>query len=199
MTTTIATAATKVRLFLSELRHTPRALLLVWHAAPGWTLGSGLLVVVQGLLPIATVHLTRMTVDHLAAVVKTGIPDAGFWWPFLALAGVLLGKEALGFISSTVRAIQTDLLSDHVSDLVHRQCGRLDMAFYEWPEYFDQLHRAKADAGYRPLALLESFGSLVQNGITLVAMAVILIPVRHLAALGSAGRHVSRLGCRAAL
>jgi len=171
-----ATIATKLRRFLSELRYTPRALLLVWHAARGWTLAALALVVVQGLLPIATVHLVRLAVDHLAAVVKTGVSGVGFWWPLVALAGVLLAKEALGFIGSSVRAVQTDLLSDHVRDLVHQQCGRLDMAFYEWPEYFDQLHRAKADAGYRPIALLESYGSLLQHGITLVAMAAILIP-----------------------
>lgn len=171
-----ATAATKLRRFLAELRHAPRALALVWRAARGWTLLALLLVVMQGLLPIALVHLTRTVVDQLAAAAQTGIATAGFWWPFVGLAGVMLAGEALRFVSSTVRAVQTDLLRDHVSDLVHRQSGRLDMAFYEWPEYFDRLHRAKADAGYRPIALLESFGSLLQHGITLVAMAAILIP-----------------------
>ena len=135
-----------------------------------------LLVVLQGLLPIATVHLTRLVVDRLAAVVRTGLADVGFWWPFAALAGVLLAGESLRFLAGTVRAVQTDLLSDYVSDLVHRQSSRLDMAFFEWPEYFDQLHRAKADAGYRPIALLESFASLLQHSITLVAMAAVLIP-----------------------
>jgi ATP-binding cassette subfamily B protein len=52
----------------------------------------------------------------------------------------------------------------------------VDLAFYDSPDYYDQLHRAMQDAGYRPLSLLESSGSLLQNGITLFAMAAVLIP-----------------------
>src|SRR5256885_7253135 len=37
-------------------------------------------------------------------------------------------------------------------------------------------YRARGDAGNRPLALLESSGRLVQDGVTLVAMAVVLLP-----------------------
>src|SRR6185436_7680349 len=42
--------------------------------------------------------------------------------------------------------------------------------------FYDRLHRARGDAANRPLALLESSGSVLQNGITLIAMAAVLIP-----------------------
>ncbi|OLE41521.1 MAG: multidrug ABC transporter ATP-binding protein, partial [Cyanobacteria bacterium 13_1_40CM_2_61_4] len=48
--------------------------------------------------------------------------------------------------------------------------------FYETPDFYDHLYRARGDASNRPLALLESSGSLVQNSITLVAMAAVLMP-----------------------
>ncbi len=38
------------------------------------------------------------------------------------------------------------------------------------------MYRARVDASNRPLALLQSSGSLVQNGITVVAMAAVLVP-----------------------
>jgi ATP-binding cassette subfamily B protein len=60
--------------------------------------------------------------------------------------------------------------------LIHRQSLRADMAFYEWPEFYDHLHRARGEAGYRPVALLENMGSLLQNGITLIAMGLVLVP-----------------------
>jgi ATP-binding cassette subfamily B protein len=47
---------------------------LVWAAARRWTVAWAALLVVQGLLPVATVYLTHTLVNRLVAV-----PDAGDW------------------------------------------------------------------------------------------------------------------------
>ncbi|HKF96258.1 MAG TPA: ABC transporter ATP-binding protein, partial [Gammaproteobacteria bacterium] len=44
------------------------------------------------------------------------------------------------------------------------------------PEYYDHLYRAQYHALDRPLTLLESLGSVLQNGLTLVAMVAVLAP-----------------------
>ncbi|MCX7671580.1 MAG: hypothetical protein N2439_16115, partial [Anaerolineae bacterium] len=41
---------------LAQLRYVPRALRLVWDAAPGWTVASLALVIAQGVLPVFTVY-----------------------------------------------------------------------------------------------------------------------------------------------
>jgi ATP-binding cassette subfamily B protein len=61
-----------------------------------------------------------------------------------------------------------------VHRLIHLQALRLDLAFYDHPESYDQLHRARVDAISQPLALLESLGSLVQNGLGFLVLAGIL-------------------------
>src|SRR3989442_4310740 len=51
---------------------------------------------------------------------------------------------------------------------------------FPYTTLFRSLYRARGDAGNRPLALLESSGRLVQDGVTLVAMAAVLLPYgRH--------------------
>jgi ATP-binding cassette subfamily B protein len=137
------------------------------------------LLVLQGLLPVATVYLTRALVDSLVEVI-----GAGATWeqirPTLILvglmAGVLLVSELLRGVSDWIRTAQSDRVHDHVMGLIHRKCVEVDLAFYETPEYHDHLHRARREARYRPVALLESGGALLQSGITLVAMVAILIP-----------------------
>jgi len=52
----------------------------------------------------------------------------------------------------------------------------VDLAFYEMAEFHDHLYRARNDASTRPLALLESAGNVLQNSVTLLAMAAVLIP-----------------------
>ncbi|MCB0212804.1 MAG: ABC transporter ATP-binding protein, partial [Anaerolineae bacterium] len=63
-----------------------------------------------------------------------------------------------------------------MTDLIHRQSTAVDLAFYETPDYYDHLHRARSEAGDRPVVLLETLGGLLQNSLTLAAMAVILLP-----------------------
>ena len=94
----------------------------------------------------------------------------------VAMGLVLLLNELLRSLANWVRASQSELVQDHLSGLVHAKSAAVDMAFYDQPDYFDRLYRARSEAGYRPVALLQNLGSLFQNSITLVAMIVVLLP-----------------------
>jgi ATP-binding cassette subfamily B protein len=121
----------------------------------------------------------RSLVDSLVATLGTGA-DWESVSPTLILvalmAGILLLTEFLRSAISWIRTAQSELVQDYISALIHRQSIAADLAFYELPDYYDRLHRARSDASYRPVALLESIGSLLQNSITLVAMIAVLIP-----------------------
>lgn len=164
---------------LEPLQYWPRTLRLIWAAAPGWTVAWLLLLVLQGLLPVVPVYLTRPIINGLVEAVQAG----GAWpaiEPLLWLGALMFG--AMGLIAAVqsligwVRTAQAELVQDHISALIHKQSAAVDLAFYEMPEYFDQLDRARSEANSRSLALLENGGSLIQNGITLVAMGALLIP-----------------------
>lgn len=169
----------KLQGVLCQLRYLRQALALVWSGARCWTLAWATVLLVEGLLPVATVYLTRSLVESLVAALGAG----GTWQsvrPTLVLvaimAGVMLLTELLRSAVRWVRSVQSELLKDQISALIHRKCVAVDLAFYETPEYYDHLHRARIEAGYRPVALLESCGSLLQNSITLIAMIAVLIP-----------------------
>jgi ATP-binding cassette subfamily B protein len=169
----------RLRKLLAQLPYLPRALALVWSAARGWTLAWVVLLVIQGLLPVATVYLSRTLVNRLAAAVGRGADWASvrpLAVPAALLGATLLLIDVLRGLTGWVRTAQAEFLNDHVTERIHRQSLAADLAYYEWPEFYDHLHRARGEAGYRPVALLESLGSLLQNGITLGAMAAVLIP-----------------------
>ena len=167
----------RFRKALAQLPYLPWALGLIWRATRGWTLAWAALVIVQGLLPVAVVLLTRTLVDSL--VVTLQAPDDGpaLWQTLLwvaLMAGLMLLGEALRGVAGWVRTAQSEWLRDHLDDRIHAQAIRLDLSYYETAEYYDQLHRARVDALSRPLALLENLGHLAQNGLTLLAMAGVL-------------------------
>jgi ATP-binding cassette subfamily B protein len=92
------------------------------------------------------------------------------------MAGVKLADEALRGIGGWLQTAQSDLVRDHISGLIQEKSARVDLAFYKSPKFYDHLHQARAEAGYRPIALVESLGNLLQSGITLTAMLAVLIP-----------------------
>lgn len=171
---------TKLTKALAQLPYLPRALKLVWEVARPWTIVWIILLIVQGLLPAATVYLTKLVVDGVVASARSGGA-----WPnvrqvlILAslLGAILLLMEVVRNAINWVRTVQSELLQDHITSLIHEKSVSADLAFYELSDYYDHLHRARAEARYRPVALLGNLGALLQNAITLLAMGAILIPL----------------------
>jgi ATP-binding cassette, subfamily B, bacterial len=92
-----------------------------------------------------------------------------------AIAGVMLTKQVLDSATIWAGTVQAELTTDHIHQLIHEKSLAVDLAFYESPELHDHLHRARAEGSYRPIAVIENLGSLLQGSITLVAMTTILI------------------------
>ncbi len=156
--------------FVQQLPVGRRALTLVWTAAGWWTAVWGVLLVGQGLIPAGLALLLRILVNRLvgphgwASIAPAALGIAGLW----------IAAQLLSSALSWVRAMQAERVQDEVHRLIHTQALRLDLAFYDHPESYDQLYRAQVDALSQPLALLESLGSLVQNGLGFLVLAGIL-------------------------
>lgn len=150
---------------------------LLRSVGDGWLLGLALMLAAGGLAPVATVYVTREVVDHLvlAAGAQGGsgaVRSLLFWAALGAL--ILLASHLLNTVTAWLRAAYIERLQDDITARVHEQSARLDLAFYESPEFFDRLHRARAEASYRPAALVGTCSDVFQGAITLVAMAAVL-------------------------
>ena len=173
-----ALVASRLAAATAQLRYLPRAYRLVRAAAGRWTAAWLALLLAQGLVPVAVVYLTKPLVDSLSGAVRAqgaweaAAPALG--WALAMAVAIALG-EVLRAGLEWVGTVQARRVEDHVSALIHAQSTRVDVAFYEWPDFHDHLHRARHEARHRPVALLESCGAFMQNGITLAAMAVVLL------------------------
>ena len=121
----------------------------------------GFLLVAQGLLPIATVYLTRAIVNSLVVAIRSG----GQWnalRPVIVLAAwigaVVLATQILRGLTAWVRTAQSEMVRDHLAGLIQRKSLEVDLAFYDSSDFYDHLHRARMEATYRPIELLEGLG-----------------------------------------
>jgi ATP-binding cassette subfamily B protein len=169
----------RLKTAMANLASLPRALRLVWTAVPGWTAAGLGLIFIQGLIPVALVYLTKVAVDRLVEAIRLGGGGASLgrlMVPGAIIGGLLLFNELLTSLSRWVRAAQAEYLHDHIRNLIHDQAIAADLAFYEQPEYYDHLHRARDESAYRSVELVSSLGQLLQSTVTLAAMAAVLLP-----------------------
>jgi ATP-binding cassette subfamily B protein len=164
---------------IEQFPYLPRALGLIWGAAPKLTVAWLAMGVVSGLLPAATVWLVRPLVNAITDAIAAG----GEWgavqpviWLGLAMAGVVLAGELMRSAGTWIATAQSERVGEHISRLIHDRSVSVDLSFYDVPAYYDHLHRARHEAGHRPMILLENLGGLLKNIITLGAMAALLVP-----------------------
>ena len=95
---------------------------LVYRAAGGLTIAWLGLLLIQGLLPVAMVYLTKVLVDGIAQVIK----DGGGWQGLVSLAPaaaamvcVLVAIEVFQSVSRWLRTAQSEKVQDSVHELIH--------------------------------------------------------------------------------
>ncbi|MBN2536993.1 ABC transporter ATP-binding protein [candidate division WOR-3 bacterium] len=153
------------------IRGLVRALRLVWSSAPGWATANLLLVLFQGLLPLAGLYLLKQVIDALQSAIASPAGAAGFrpvlLWVALAAGAALLTALARALAELT-RQAQALVLTDRVTDVLHGRSIAADLGYYEDPRYHDSLHRAQGEALHRPAGIV---GGLIQVGQALISLA----------------------------
>lgn len=159
------------------LMHLHRALVMVWESAKVCTVSNLILMAIQAFLPLITLYLIKLTFDAVEAGIIAADKAAAFkqiliW---ICLTGILTLVTA-GFrsLSDIVRENQSQLVTDYVTDQLHRQSAAVALSYYEDPRYYDTLHRAQQEAPYRPTHVVQALTQLGQNSLSLMALAGLL-------------------------
>ena len=160
-----------------RLRHLVQAVGLVWESARGWMLLQGAAVVAQGLLPVATLFLTRQVVNAASSFLAqaAGEKNAG---PLLALlpwvAGVAVAGWVFRALSSVVAEAQADAVSDHVQEALQKKSAEIDLAYYETSSYHDQMRLAQSEAMSRPVGIVRNLTQLGSGALVLGSVGAVL-------------------------
>jgi len=163
-----------------------RAVRFVWQAAPGWTVASLALIVIQGALPLLTLYLMKLIID--AVTVALGAPDKVAAFRHLGLlisfaAGVAIINSLFQQIAGLVKESQTLQVTDHMYEILHSKSIEVDLEYYENPQYLDTLHRAQQEGPYRPTHIVDGLVRMGQSGISLLAMVVLLFSFHWIMAM----------------
>ncbi len=158
--------------------HTPQALQLVWQTNRWATVGLGLLTLGGALLPASQAWVGKLIVDGVVAAIQDPSDPARTQTVFVYLSfELILFLLSAGFNQGR-RLIQQLIqlqLANRIRAEIIRKALTLDLAFFEHPEFYDRLQNARREGGYKPTELINDTFQIVQNSITMVSFAVLLL------------------------
>ena len=168
----------KWRKWRNTFTHTPQALSLVWETNRWATVGLGALTLGSALLPATQAWVGKLIVDGVVAAIQNSSDPVRTRTVFLYLVfELILFLLGAGF-NQARRLIQQLIqlqLANRIRGEIIRKALTLDLAFFEHPEFYDRLQNARREGGYKPTELINDSFQIVQNSITLVSFAALLL------------------------
>ena len=137
-----------------------------------------LYVTLQSVLPLVNLYILKLLVDSVTKAATVEVFRETSLQSTMLLLLLMVGVFLLNRIVSALNGINNDILGqrlvDYMADVMQRQAARLDMAYYDNPEYYDSLHRAQQEASSRPLVILGNFMSLSGSLLSIAGIVVML-------------------------
>ena len=181
------------------------ALRLTWRASRSGFLVAAAYQIVGALAISALVVVGQMALKMLVGA-ERGNAVTGSLLLIIALLALV---TAVAAAAATLQKQQNRLLSEEVSDTAWGQVldvtGRVQLEFYESPQFYDQLQRVQTNAIVRPITVTTGVFGLLGSaagtvGLLLVLLAIdpLLVPILLLAGVPSVllSRRASRLEFR---
>lgn len=154
-----------------------RGLALVWESSRRWAIFGLVVMLLLGVLPVASLYLHKLIIDLITESVM-GSRSGGLSFLvgiIVALAAIEIVVAFLRSLSSYITLSQEHLVQDHVLHTLHGKSTSLDLAYYENPAYHDSLHLAQEEAPARTSKLVQVLGVILQNGLSLLAVMIFLM------------------------
>jgi ATP-binding cassette subfamily B protein len=145
-------------------------LALVWHSSPPQTMALGVLTLVGGLVPLGVAYAGKRIVD--AVVSRKG--GATLHW-VLGELGLVVAMATVQRGLGLVRSVLGARLGVDINVTILEKALGLDLRFFEDPDFYDKLTRARREASSRPIALVTTAFGLIQSAITLLGYGALLV------------------------
>lgn len=155
----------------------PRVFGFMWVVAPGFLIVACGLMVVTAVIPAAIVYMTKVIIDGVVAASGGTVAWGIVFMPLAVLFGLWVSQAAFDAASGFVQEILSERIWYTAKQRIIDKAGALDIAFFETPRFYDQLHHANQEF-YRISNISWSTISLMQQAFSLIAM-VSLLSILH--------------------
>ena len=158
--------------------HTPQAVRFVWRTNRWATVGLGLLTLGGALLPATQAWVGKLIVDGVVASIQSAQNDEQIRRVFIYLLlelGLFLLSAAFIHGRRLIQQLIQLQLANRIRGEIIGKALTLDLAYFEDSDFYDRLQNARRDGGYKPVELINDTFLIVQNLITLISFALLML------------------------
>ncbi len=155
-----------------------RSLKIVWQSSPQWTIINSFVVLLKGVLPLLLIYIIQLLVDQVSDVVANQehvSQQSSFYLILIFAGGVFILNALLSSVSGLISEKHSYYINDTVQNLIHYRTTKLYFANYDDFNFQNIYFRAVNEAAYRPSKIYYGFIGLMQNSVTLLLIAVLLV------------------------
>ncbi|MBI5217555.1 MAG: ABC transporter ATP-binding protein [Bacteroidia bacterium] len=162
---------------IKHLLNLKQAIRFVFDSSGKWGFTNIFLSLITGVMPLLIIYMTKQIIDSVSIAVNSADKTAALWSVItvIIITGIIfLINELCSNLWYLAREHQSQIASDYIFDVLHKKSTELDMEYYESPEHHDILHRARAEAPFRPARIVNNIIQILQNSISLILTAGLL-------------------------
>ncbi len=162
---------------LGELKIITSTLKLIYESGPGLFRYRFILTILQSLIPIAYLFLIKKLVDIIvrAAGQSENISLTEISIITVLFAAVYFTNRTANYINENINNKFSQRLIDNITSKIHKKSAQLDIQQYDTPEFHDSFHRAKQEAGQRPVQLMNNITDAFRNLISTTGILYIFV------------------------
>jgi ATP-binding cassette subfamily B protein len=168
----------KWRQLRQSFTHTPQAVRFVWRTNPWATVGLGFLTLGGALLPATQAWVGKLIVDGVVASIQSGQDPEQIRKVFIYLVlelALFLMSAAFNHGRRLIQQLIQLQLANRIRGEIIGKALALDLAYFEDSDFYDRLQNARREGGYKPVELINDTFLIVQNMITLISFAVLML------------------------
>ncbi|HPF03934.1 MAG TPA: ABC transporter ATP-binding protein [Bacteroidales bacterium] len=159
-----------------KLKYLRESVKLAWRSSPSLTLANIISVFLRSFLPLLLIWLIKEVIDVITETARSSSGNIhDILWLLIILVIIWFFDEASADLGNYIRKKQSVKLEAYMYRLLHDKAVKLDLEYFEQPEYFDLLSRASRDAPWRPNSILNNLTGMLRSLMSLAIMGGLLV------------------------
>jgi ATP-binding cassette, subfamily B, bacterial len=163
---------------LNNLPQLFRAFRLVLSSSPKLSLLLSGLLVLQSILPLGVLWVSKMILDRVSERVMADNPsanlDAVLW---LVVVAALLSFLVLvcNSLNTLLQEQHATIVQERINNMLHEKSLEVDLAYYENPSFHDTLHHVQQSGAYRPMLMVNHLFATLRSAFTFTGLVALLM------------------------
>ena len=181
-----------VQRIITVTRQFPNVFVFLWEVSPLLLTGTIVTLVIMALIPAALIWMTKVIVDQVLEVINIGGEFATLTIPVAIMVALWLSQSLVGAVRGFIEMLMNERSYSTAADKLMTKATQLDVAFFESPRFYDQLHHARRQL-WQINGLAESALGMLQTLVGLGAMFGLLSLLHPLAIVVLMGTTLPRI------